>query len=61
MTYNKSIINGINYLITPEDTTVQTLERSNTTKFTGLSAILMGVVKTFLWSAIAVIIPVVLL
>ncbi len=61
MTYNKSIINGINYLITPEDSTVQTLETSCTTKFSGLSAILLGVVKTFLWSAIAVIVPAILL
>ncbi len=61
MTYDKSIIKGINYLISPEDTTTQTSESSNAAKFTGLLAIILGAAKTLLWSAIAVIVPVVLL
>lgn len=61
MTYSESIIKGINYLISAEDTTVQTPDTSDTAKFTGLLAIILGTAKTLLWGAIAVIVPVVLL
>lgn len=61
MTHRKNFISGINYLISPEDTTIQPLGTASTTNFTGLLATVLGAVKTLLWSAIAVIVPVVLL
>lgn len=61
MTNNKTIIRGINYLISPEDSTVQPQKTETTTKFTDVQAIVLGAAKILLWSTIAVIVPVIIL
>ncbi len=61
MTYDKSIIQGINYLISPEDTTVEINEAKNTVNYSGFQAVILGTLKTLFWSGIAVFLPIILL
>ena len=61
MTLNNSVIRGISYLISPEDSSVEAPKTETTAKLTDLQTVVLSAVKIVLWSTIAVIVPVILL